>query len=111
MPQTNFPQFATHLIEGDILISYTDALIEASDQAGTQLGEAGLLEIVGRLDMSTIKPDQIGPAILDAVSAFRGGKPSDDDQTLMVMYHTATNPPDGPVAASKAIARIVGLLH
>jgi serine phosphatase RsbU (regulator of sigma subunit) len=111
VPQTNFPQFATHLVEGDILISYTDALIEASDTAGAQLGETGLLEIVRRLDMTKIKPDQIGPAILDAVSAFRGGKPSDDDQTLMVMYHTATNPPDGPVARLKAIARIVGLLH
>jgi phosphoserine phosphatase RsbU/P len=111
VPQTNFPQFATHLVEGDILISYTDALIEASDPSGSQLGEAGLLEIVRRLDMTKIKPDQIGPAILDAVSAFRGGKPSDDDQTLMVMYHTATNPPDGPVARLKAIARIVGLLH
>jgi serine phosphatase RsbU (regulator of sigma subunit) len=111
VPQTNYPQFATRLVEGDIVVSYTDAFIESTDPSGAPLGEEGLLETVRRLDMSKLRPDEIGPAILSAVAAFRGGKPADDDQTLIVLYHTATNPPDGPFARLKAIARIAGLVH
>jgi phosphoserine phosphatase RsbU/P len=111
IPQTNYPQFATRLVEGDFVLSYTDALIEAVDPSGKPLGEGGLLQIARGLDMAALSPGQIGPAILDAVSAFRAGKPADDDQTLIVQYHTGTNPPDGPVARLKAMARLVGLIH
>ena len=64
-----------------------------------------------RLRYSAAQAKQIGPAVLEAVSAFRGGKPADDDQTLIVQYHAGTNPPDGPVARLKAIARLVGIIH
>jgi len=108
--QTDYPQFATRLVAGDILLSYTDALIEASDLAGNQLGEQGLLGVVRRLGVDGLTPDQIGPAILEAVAAHRAGKPADDDVTLLVMYHTATNPPDGVWDRLKALGRLVGLV-
>jgi sigma-B regulation protein RsbU (phosphoserine phosphatase) len=108
--QTKYPQFATRLLRGDILLSYTDALIEATDAAGKPLGEEGLLEIVKNLDMANLRPDQIGPAVLEAVSAYRAGRPADDDVTLLVLYHTATNPPDGVWSRLKALGRMVGLV-
>jgi sigma-B regulation protein RsbU (phosphoserine phosphatase) len=107
--QINYPQFATHLEAGDIAISYTDAFIEAAAPDGRQLGEQGLLEIARRTDVS--EPSKVGPAILDAVSRWRGGKDSDDDATLLVLYHTATNPPDGAWDRIKALGRLVGLVR
>ena len=109
IPQTNYPQFATQLVRGDIMLSYTDALIEARDASGNLLGEEGLLKIVRNLDPD-LKPEQIGPAVLDAVAAYRGGTPADDDVTLLVLFHNATNPPDGVWSKLKALGRMVGLV-
>jgi len=111
IPQTKYPQFATRLERGDILLSYTDALIEATDPAGNMLGEEGLLEIVRGLDIANLRADQIGTAVLEAISAHRAGRPADDDVTLLVLYHTATDPPDGVWSKIKALGRMVGVVR
>ena len=105
---TNYPQFATKLELGDIYISYTDALIEAKAPDGRQLGEQGLMRLVEDLDVAD--PARIGPAVLEAVGAHRSGAPSDDDTTLLVLYHNGTNPPDGVWPRVKALGRLVGII-
>jgi serine phosphatase RsbU (regulator of sigma subunit) len=105
---TNYPQFATKLELGDIYISYTDALIEAKSPDGRQLGEQGLMQLVQGLDVTD--PARIGPAVLDAIGAHRAGAPSDDDTTLLVLYHNGTNPPDGVWPRVKALGRLVGII-
>lgn len=102
---TNYPQFATRLYPGDILISYTDALIEAADPAGNQLGEAGLLSIAQRTDLAD--PSRIGPAVLEAVAAHRAGRPAEDDATLIVHYHNGGDPPRMPMG--EWLRALVGL--
>jgi sigma-B regulation protein RsbU (phosphoserine phosphatase) len=109
LARTDYPMFATPLAPGDIVIVYTDALIEASDPLGEQIGEEGLLEIVRGLDAG--EPDRLGPGVLDAVSRHRAGQPFSDDLTLYVLQHTGTNSPDGPVAFMKALGRMVGLVQ
>jgi phosphoserine phosphatase RsbU/P len=107
---TNYPQFGMRLEPGDVVVSYTDALIEAKDADGRELGEAGLLALVEGLDAS--KPARIGPALLDAVAAHRAGQPADDDATLLVLHHIGTNPPPIPFHMRvKALGHLVGLFR
>lgn len=106
---TNYPLFAAPLSPGDLYVAYTDSIIEAADAGGRQIGEPGLREILETLDASD--PSAIGPAVLDAVNAHRGGRPADDDTTLLVLRHTATNPPDGFWPRVQALGRLVGLVR
>lgn len=102
---TSYQQFATRLFPGDILVSYTDALIEATDPAGRQLGEAGLLSVAQGLDTSD--PARLGPSLLGAVAEHRAGRPADDDATLMVLYHRGDDPPR--MALGDRLRALVGL--
>lgn len=109
---TSYPMHAARLERGDVFVAYTDALIEAKDAEGRQLGEEGLMRIVEAV--GTVPragdPEAFGRAVLDRVAAFRGGRESDDDTTLLVLDHTATNPPEGPMARLRALGRLVGLV-
>jgi hypothetical protein len=49
-------------------------------------------------------------ALVEAVAAWRGGKPSDDDETVLVLRHNASNPPDGVWPRVKALGRLVGIV-
>ncbi len=53
---TPYDQFSIGLGPGDLVLFYTDALIEVMDGAGRQLGEAGLLDIVRRLEIDPVTP-------------------------------------------------------
>ncbi len=105
---TNYPLFALPLEPGDLYLAYTDALIEASDASNRQLGETGFLDIVRALDPHDA--GALGPRILEGVGRFRGGRPADDDTTLLVLRHTATDPPDGVWPRIQALGRLVGLV-
>jgi serine phosphatase RsbU (regulator of sigma subunit) len=88
--ETRYRQFAIPLECGDVVLFYTDALIEAADPAGRMLGEEGLLGLVRGLDVN--EPGRIGPALLARVAGHRGGRPADDDVTLMVLRHNGEGP-------------------
>jgi serine phosphatase RsbU (regulator of sigma subunit) len=85
-----YRQFAVDLGPGDVVLFYTDALTEAADETGHLLGEDGLLDLVRRLDLSA--PDQINAALLAAVERHRGGRPADDDVTLLTIVHNGEGP-------------------
>lgn len=78
-----FEQFAVTLGPGDLVLVYTDALVEAPGPDGRPLGEVGLLALASELEIG--EPEAVGPALLDAVEAHRGGGPADDDVTLLVL--------------------------
>jgi phosphoserine phosphatase RsbU/P len=85
--ETAYQQFSVHLERGDLVLFYTDALIEAVDQRGRQLGENGLLTLARGLDAED--PVQTGRALRDAVAAHRGGREADDDVTIVAWHHNA----------------------
>jgi serine phosphatase RsbU (regulator of sigma subunit) len=88
---TSYAQFAVNLAKGDIVVIYTDALIEASDDiGGAQLGEDGLLESIRPLP--TDDPASLGRSLLSAVANHRGSKPAEDDVSVVVLRHTANGP-------------------
>jgi serine phosphatase RsbU (regulator of sigma subunit) len=88
--ETRYQQYTLSLGRGDTVVFYTDALIEAADPSGRLLGEAGLLELVHRLDPGD--PSQIGNALLELVADHRAGRPADDDVTLLVLRHDGSGP-------------------
>ncbi len=111
---TDYHQFAVKLEPGDMVVLYTDSLIEAS-APGTeaQLGEAGLLELIACLPAPALgSVEGFAQQVLDAVAAYRGGTPAKDDQTLMVLAHNGGDPPPMTRAwgTITAMAKLVGLI-
>ena len=88
--ETPYKQFSVRLGRGDLVVFYTDALIEAVDQFGRQLGEHGLRQLAHGLD--TEGPVQTGRALRDAVAAHRGGRDADDDVTIIAWNHIGDGP-------------------
>jgi serine phosphatase RsbU (regulator of sigma subunit) len=88
--ETPYNQFTVPLGRDDLVLFYTDALIEAADPSGRQLGEEGLLALVRGLEAGT--PPELGRALLGAVERHRGGRPADDDVTLFALQHNAGGP-------------------
>ncbi len=106
---TEYVQFTVKLSPDDLVVLYTDSLPEARPTGARELlGEAGLIELVRKLPVET--PQQLGRAILAAVAEYRGNAPADDDQTLLVLHHNATEPPRSPVRSSiRYVANLLGL--
>ena len=73
--ETHYGAARVKLGRDDLVIFYTDALIEAADGAGQLLGESGLLDVARRLDTSGSSPSSIGTSLLGAVARHRGDAP------------------------------------
>jgi serine phosphatase RsbU (regulator of sigma subunit) len=71
------------LQEGDRLVYLSDGIIEAQDQHGEPFGFDKLEEILSA--QSDTSPAEIQESILASVAMHAGGRPSDDDRTVMVL--------------------------
>jgi serine phosphatase RsbU (regulator of sigma subunit) len=87
---TRYRQFAVSLGRGDLVVFYTDALIEAADPSGRLLGESGLLDLARGLGPAPGL--DAAPALLEAVARHRAGRPADDDVTLVALAHNGSGP-------------------
>ena len=67
---------------GDLVLCYSDALIEARSAAGEFLGNDGLLEIIQSLDPA--ETGSLIPRLLVAIAARTGGELGGDDVTLLL---------------------------
>ena len=106
---TDYHQFAVPLRKDDLILIYTDSLVEAKDPTGNQLGQAGLLELVSRLDAN--QPGQFSRSLLDAVTDHRDGAPADDDVTVLLLHHNAADPPFPSLGEmAKTTAKMLGLM-
>ena len=107
---TQYHQFAVRLEPGDLVLLFTDSLIEAVGPDGAQLGPEGLLEIVRRLD--PMRPERICAELLKTVAAYRGGAPEGDDVTVLLLRHNARNPDRQPVGEMiRIVGKMLGLLR
>jgi sigma-B regulation protein RsbU (phosphoserine phosphatase) len=78
----NYDQFDVRLKVGDLVICYTDSLIEARDAAGEMLGTSGLLEIAQALDVSD--PTRLISQLLAAVRNWCNQDICEDDVTVLL---------------------------
>ncbi len=72
---------------GDLVLFYTDALAEAGDGTGRQLGEAGLLSFLNELDVS--HPESLASIFVDRIRALQGGEHLKDDVTVLLVKPNA----------------------
>ena len=86
--QTPYSHVQLNLSKGDLALFYTDALVEATDPSGTALGEAGLLDLVRKLDAAA--PTALPAALVSSLDRYRNDKPVDDDLTFLFLHHNAS---------------------
>jgi serine phosphatase RsbU (regulator of sigma subunit) len=80
---TNYCQTFVQLAPGDVVILYTDGVVESKNQEGEQLGFNNL----ARLARSTGEacPEEICRRIQEGVDRHRGGAAVEDDVTVLVL--------------------------
>ena len=100
---TSYYQFAVRLERNDLVLIYSDAVIEARNGEGRPLGDDGLLEVVGRIDPA--RPERFCPELLDALSTYRNHGPAEDDVTVALLHHNAGNPPRQSI---REMVRVMG---
>ncbi len=88
---TDYHQFAVPLEKDDLVLVYTDSLIEAQNPDGQQLERDGLLALVRAID--TTEPQAFCRSLLDAIARYRDNRPPQDDLTILLLRHNAANPP------------------
>lgn len=78
----DYDQFGVRLGVGDLVVCYTDSLIESRDRTGALLGVKGLLRIAGGIEMTA--PTAFIHALLDAVRRQHEGNLDEDDVTVLL---------------------------
>ena len=84
---------------GDLVVWYTDGVIEAQDPAGEPFGDRRLQRMLKKLDRRQLTPNAVLTMVHAAITAHRSGRPRADDETLVVAQWQP------PLAASTEPAR------
>lgn len=104
---TGYDQFGVKLQQGDLVLIYTDSIIEATDAAtGRMLGEQGLVSLMARIDAS--RPQTLIQDLIRQVVAVSGQEHQADDLTLLLLRHNGTQPPRPVLQGFLAPLRIAG---
>jgi sigma-B regulation protein RsbU (phosphoserine phosphatase) len=77
----DYQQFDLKLEPGDLVVCYTDSLIESHDATGELLGTEGLLRIL--LSLEPTDPQKFIPELLAAIEAEAPGNLTGDDVTVL----------------------------
>jgi sigma-B regulation protein RsbU (phosphoserine phosphatase) len=82
-PESEYHEFSRPLREGDVVLLYTDGIIEATDEAGDEYGRERLAVAMRRnLDMDLSGFTQ---AALESVRQFSGYRPLEDDLCVVAV--------------------------
>lgn len=100
---TQYPTTLLTLEEGDLVLFYSDSLIEAHDSKGRMLGEQGLVQKLESLGRAA--PDDVIPRLLEQISPS-GVESMNDDVTAMLISRNAQKPTPSLALGAKAAARI-----
>jgi serine phosphatase RsbU (regulator of sigma subunit) len=90
LPQAPYQQAAVPLHPGDLLVVYSDGLIEAVNARGDEFGEERLEAVVQAHQHRPVA--EVRTAIVASARAFTGPTPLPDDLTLLVARVTAPSP-------------------
>ena len=106
---TDYVQFAVKLEKGDMVVIYTDSLIESRSKDGSPLGALGLLELARSVGVDP--PSDLRRRLLAGLAAHRGHAPLQDDETVLVLHHNAANPRRPSLGHSlHMMAKMIGLM-
>ena len=82
LDQTSYEAFSVTLERGDMVLCYTDSLIEARDKNNRLLGMTGLLDLVRTLDMT--QRHRLIPQLIEAIEAITPANLDHDDVTALL---------------------------
>jgi serine phosphatase RsbU (regulator of sigma subunit) len=83
LDSTSYTKFSLPISEGDMLILYTDAFVEAMNLEGTLLGETGLKTTIEAI-ATELPCAEYGRKLRQAVRNYASGV-SSDDETLIIL--------------------------
>jgi serine phosphatase RsbU (regulator of sigma subunit) len=69
---------------GDLVVWYTDGVIEAPDPRGEAFGDRRLQRLLKKLDRAHLAPVAVHDRVHAAVTAHRAGRARADDETLVI---------------------------
>ncbi len=69
---------------GDVLVWYTDGVVEGRNAEGKQFGDRRLQRVLRRLDPERLDPAHVHALIAAELAAYLAGLPAGDDMTLVV---------------------------
>lgn len=91
LPEARYRSSEVSLERGDLLVLYTDGILEAAPPSGELFGIERFVRLLEERRVAS--PEELAAAILDAVQAWhfgsRDARPLDDDVTLVVVETTA----------------------
>jgi len=102
---TCYDKTVVKLATGDVVVMYTDSIIEAAGPDGRAVGQEGLLQIARALDASD--PAQLLHGLLEAVARHTGGAVSTDDVTLLILRPNGLKPRPSPLVHIKAMGHMM----
>jgi sigma-B regulation protein RsbU (phosphoserine phosphatase) len=82
-PGVTYDEVSMPLNTGDVFVFCTDGIFEALNEHGTEFGARRLCEVVRANREKSAR--NIVDAIYEAVTAFRGNQPQNDDMTVVVV--------------------------
>lgn len=88
LPNAAYQNGSVRLDAGDILVLYSDGIVEAANSQDEEFGEQRIQAIVAKCRNKTA--EQIRDEILSAVQAFTGRGVPEDDRTLCVIVYSGT---------------------
>ncbi len=86
----DYEAFEVRLGVGDLVLCYTDSLIEARTKSGDLLGQAGLLELVKTASVK--EPATLIAGVLRCIVDKIGAEICDDDVTVLLFRANGTRP-------------------
>ncbi len=69
---------------GDLVVWYTDGVVEAQDPASAPFGDRKLQHLLKKLDRQRVTPLAVHDLVHRGIAAHRAGRPLADDETLVV---------------------------
>jgi len=82
-PHSQYQEFDLQLESGDVLVFYSDGLVEARDASNEDFGLKRLASVIK--EYSKESADEIVAAVNNAVEDFVGRTPFHDDRTMIVV--------------------------
>ena len=90
MDESTYQQFQLPLSVGDIILCYTDSLVESKGADGELLGTDGLLRIAGSI--GNVNPSQLIPRLLSEIAKHDPAYATRDDVTCLAFRPNGLRP-------------------